>query len=150
MCVLLRSVLGEWLERDSPLNPMEKNYVRFDSGKLTMKEKRILSTFIFAEAWQRFTGPKFQQCRLMAWVHSGGALTTTGKNDWAIQCPGFLGAVEIPSERIPKEEALEYGKHCWSRLPNFIYSDKAGPANGSSDSSPSSSSSSSDSESSLD
>ena len=96
MCVLLRSVLGEWLEEDSLLNPGEKNYVRFEAGKLAMKEKRILSTYIFAEAWQRFTGPKFQQCRLMAWVHSGAALTTTGKNDW-----------KIPSERIPKEEALE-------------------------------------------
>ena len=120
MCVLLRSVLGEWLEQDSSLNPEEKNYVRFEAGKLTMKEKRILSTFIFAEAWQRFTGPKFQQCRLMAWVHSGAALTTTGKNDWAIQSPGHLGHVDISSDKIEKEEALEYGKHCWSRLPNFI------------------------------
>ena len=101
-CVLLRYVLGQWLEQDTPLNPMEKNYVRFEAGKLTMKEQRILSTFIFAEAWEQFTAPKFQHCRLMAWVHSGAAVTTTGKNDWAIQSPGFLGVVEIPSEHIPK------------------------------------------------
>ena len=73
--ILAQSVLSNWLELDSIHAPGEKDYVRFEQGKLSMKEKRILVTFCFAQAWEIFQGVRFQKCRQMAWVHSGVAVT---------------------------------------------------------------------------
>lgn len=49
--------------------------MRFEQGKLSMKEKRILVTFCFAQAWEKYQGPKFYKCRRMAWAHSGVSAT---------------------------------------------------------------------------
>lgn len=38
--------------------------------------------------------------------------------------PGYYGTVHIPSEKISVEDALEYGKKSWSRIPVFEYTDK--------------------------
>ena len=55
---------------------------------LPEKEKRILATWIFGEAWDRFTTAQYAHMRLSAFLTTGCGLTLTGKNDHLVTVQG--------------------------------------------------------------
>ena len=52
------------------------------------KEKRILATWVFGEAWGRFTTAKYARMRLSAFLTTGCGLTLNGKNDHLVTVQG--------------------------------------------------------------
>ena len=57
------------------------------AGGFTMREKRILMTWIFGAAWDTFCTKKYDHMRRSAFLKTGALLTMTGKNDKMVQAP---------------------------------------------------------------
>ena len=69
--------------------PDKKNWELWESNKLSMREKRILVTWVFGCAWSRVCGQKFKHARVSAFLKTGLLLTLTGVNDWCVAIPGL-------------------------------------------------------------
>ena len=52
------------------------------------KEKRILATWVFGEAWDRFNTAQYGRMRMSAFVTTGCGLTVTGENDHLVTVQG--------------------------------------------------------------
>ena len=57
-----------------------KNFQVWELGKLTMREKRILMTWIFGNAWQKMCSASYQNLMRAAFEKTGILLTSSGKN----------------------------------------------------------------------
>ena len=55
--------------------------------------------------------------RMSSFVHTGCALTATGKNDDLIRIEGYHDIIQIPHERL---NDLAYINYAWSKGPNFL------------------------------
>ena len=67
-----------------PADAHESRWQKWERGGFTAREKRVLMTFIFGDAWQQFCGRGYDHVRLTAFLKTGLAMTVTGKNDHAV------------------------------------------------------------------
>ena len=57
-------------------------------------------------------------------IIAGVAIGVDGTNDKLIQVPGYYGTLNIKYEKSSLDDALQYGKKSWSRIPDFEYTNK--------------------------
>ena len=67
----------------------KQNWEVWEDNKFTMKEKRILMTWIFGDAWQVLCGPKYNHLRFRAFEKCGLCMTMSGKNDGQVISEGL-------------------------------------------------------------
>ena len=58
-------------------DPAVTNWELWEQNKLPMSEKRIMSTWVFGQAWNTFCTPKYDYFRHQAFVTSGLMVTVT-------------------------------------------------------------------------
>ena len=78
---------------------------------MTMSEKRIMSTWVFGEAWDRFCSNAYLAFRQKAFLMCGTMITVNGINDNQIQVVNYTGPVEwIPPGSMFTD--LDYVAEC--------------------------------------
>ena len=113
-----KAKFAAWMENPSEADPAVSNWENWDSEKVSMREKRILSTWVFGEAWEEIQKDVYKDFRYKAWSYSGLACTMSGVNDDAAIGEGFLepfGMVDVDEPFL--DEA--YVKNHYSGHPDF-------------------------------
>ena len=65
------------------------NWEIWELNKFTMREKRIMVSWIYGDAWEDFCGPKYAHFRRAAFERTGLLMTSTGKNDGQFTAEGL-------------------------------------------------------------
>ena len=66
-----------------------KNWEVWEQNKFTMREKRILMTWLFGDAWAQIQLPKYALLRRRAFEKTGLLITKNGKNDGQVIAEGL-------------------------------------------------------------
>ena len=126
-----------WLEDDD-------NFQKWENGKLSAKEKRVLCTKWFGAAWRKLKAHPAVVER--AFAATGCGCDMLGHTDADISVVGLKNPIEMVKVEEPFiDDADEYKNRAWSCAEHFLFADKE-----ESDSSEEEASSSSDSASSSD
>ena len=88
-CIKAKSkeFLEVWMHEDykgkhaATLDRVHKNWEMWEQNKITAREKRILMTFIFGNAWDAMCTKKYANFIRAGFEKTGLLLTRTGKND---------------------------------------------------------------------
>jgi hypothetical protein len=88
-----KGFLDEWLAKDykgevvlEGEQSMVKNWQIWELGKFTAREKRVLMTWVFGNAWTKLTSIEYAHLVRSAFEKTGILQTATGKNDHIITC----------------------------------------------------------------
>ena len=65
------------------------NWQVWEQNKISAKEKRILMTWVYGEAWDQFCTPKYDYFRRRAMEKCGLLITESGKNDHQVTAEGI-------------------------------------------------------------
>ena len=106
----------KWLDMDT-VKPGTKNWNLYIERKLSQSQKRIITTHIVGNAWETWCGSAYDHMRMNAFVQTGCALTTTGKNDSLVHVEGYHASIDIPHERL---NDMDYINYSWSKGPTFL------------------------------
>ena len=113
-----------WMEKVSD-SPPETNWEKWERNALSASDKRVLSTWLFGEAWEDFCSKKYMNMRRSAFEKGGCGIAASGKNDHLIRVENH-GPVWPPPPGTPFDDD-EYLKHAWTKHPGFKFSDKFEP-----------------------
>ena len=64
------------------------NWQAWEQNKISMKEKRILMTWVYGDAWEQFCSAKYDHFRRRAMEKCGMLITRDGKNDHQVTAEG--------------------------------------------------------------
>ena len=72
-----------WMEATSrnPKHEGKPNWQVWEENAMTMKEKRILVTWVFGNAWSKLCSDSYKHARVSAFLKTGCLLTVSGVND---------------------------------------------------------------------
>ena len=125
----------------------ETNWQMWEANKITMRQRRIIMTHVFGDAWNDFCSFRYQKTRTEAFLASGCGLTVTGVNDQTVIAEGMTNPVPLHAPGTPFDD-IDYVKKAWSRHEGFFGTVVVAEQDSSASSSSSSSSSCSSSDSS--
>ena len=115
-----------WLEQPSnPEKPVREhiaNWKLWESNRMSAREKRILMTYVYGDAYEEFCSPRFLHCRQQAFRMTGLCMDVAGKNDFWIECEGAPDFRPEPPGK-PFEDAA-YANAVWAAAPDFEYADE--------------------------
>ena len=83
---LANSKFEAWMEKT--YEPGKQNWEKWEANKVSQKEKRILCSFVFGEAWAEMCSDKYAWIRHAAFVRAGLLCTLHGKNDECVYIEG--------------------------------------------------------------
>ena len=83
---LAKSKFEAWVEKT--YEPGKQNWEKWEANKVTMRQKHILCTFVFGEAWAELCSDKYAWIRHAAFVRAGLLCTLHGKNDECVYIEG--------------------------------------------------------------
>ena len=116
---LAKQSFDDWLDQDSVAFPGVKNGTRWEQNKMTAKEKRVMCTWVYGEAWETLQKSIHRALRHRAWTSTGLMMTMIGVND---HCAIMEGDI-TPFEMIPPGEEFtddDYVKKTFSKQPDFL------------------------------
>ncbi len=120
---LAKATFSDWMDKASTADPSETNWRRWDTGKVNCSEKRIMMTWIFGQAWERFTSDKYLSFRVKAFATCGSLLTIDGSGDNLVKVQGWEGSLDLVPPGTVLGDMDYIAKH-YSRHAAFQFSDQ--------------------------
>lgn len=121
---LAKTFMEKWMVKeyvgvhvDSFERPM-KNFEVWELNKISMREKRILMTHIYGNAWDMMDGPRYVNLMRSAFEKTGCLMTNSGKNDNMVTCEALKDAVDLVPVGVPWTND-NYSKRAWSGDKDF-------------------------------
>ena len=114
----LQQICFEEIVLQSIDEPSETNWQRWEKNKVSARQKRILTTWIFGEAWADIQKPQYRALRLAAFAHSGCGITESGVNDHLVIGEGLLEPFDLAPAGTEFVDD-DYTRDVWSGHPDF-------------------------------
>ena len=92
---------------------------------MTAREKRVLLTYIYGEAWEEFCSSKNAKMRKQAFVKTGLHLTLDDTQDKTVVFEGLPHNLDLVPPGVPFNDH-DYGKVSYQDYPGFVFADAEG------------------------